>query len=99
MGVQNLTEFKENGIFPIKTDGLYIIDVQISSKTQNGEVGIYINENHMTSIYIGYNKDWETGSGSIAVQLKVGDQVSIKTIQNNLMIYNLQRSCLTIVKV
>lgn len=98
-GVNNLSKFISDGKFIAEMEGLYIVSAWIMSATSGAEFGIYHNTKLITRTYINDSiNNWISASGIATIELQTNDTVWIGTL-SSMIIYNVGRSCFTIVKV
>ena len=97
-GLQNLTQFKQTGIFTCEQKGLYMFFSNIVSKTKDGYFRWYLNNStSLSAIYIGYQAQYQSGSGMVTVELAIGDTVSLKSMRNKLILD--PATCYTLIKI
>jgi hypothetical protein len=98
-GLQNMTLFKQTGIFTCEQKGLYMFFSSITSTSKiRGYFRWCLNSSkYVSSIYVGNQNDFETGSGMVTLELAVGDTVSLKSFINNYLVYTF--SCYTLIKI
>jgi hypothetical protein len=98
-GVQNLTLFKQTGIFTCEQKGLYMFFSNIVSSSEYAYFSWYINNsNYLSTIYTS-NRDqlfYQSDSGMVTVELAVGDTVSFKSLYQSTVE---NRSCYTLIKI
>ena len=98
-GVQNLTLFKQTGIFTCERKGLYMFFSNIVSSSEYAYFSWYINNsNYLSTIYTS-NRDqlfYQSDSGMVTVELAVGDTVSFKSLYQSTVE---NRSCYTLIKI
>ena len=97
-GLQNLTLFKQTGIFTCEQNGLYMFFSNMMSHNADGYFRWYLsNSKALSGIYVGNINDFQSGSGMVALELAVGDTVFLKSLRNNKMIHSY--SCYTLIKI
>ena len=97
-GLQNLTLFKQTGIFTCEQTGLYIFFSNILSNTAYGYFRWYLNNSKsLSAIYVSSQNGYQSGSGMVTVELAVGDTVSLKSQNNNIRFDSI--SCYTLIKI
>ena len=97
-GIQNLTLFKQTGIFTCEQKGLYMFFSNILSNTIGAYFGWYINNSKsLSSVYVSNHDVYQSGSGMVTVELVVGDTVSLKAINDKTTVDPL--SCYTLIKI
>ena len=85
--IQNLTLFKQTGIFTCEQKGLYMFFSNIVSRTKDAFFKWYLNNSTFLSvIYVSNHDDFHAGSGMVTVELAVGDTVSLIAIRNEKII-------------
>ena len=98
-GVQNLTLFKQTGIFTCEQKGLYMFFSNIVSSSEYAYFSWYINNsNYLSTIYTS-NRDqlfYQSDSGMVTVELAVGDTVSFKSLYKSTVDH---MSCCTLIKI
>jgi len=97
-GLQNLTLFKQTGIFTCEQKGLYMFFSNILSTS----IGVYFrwylsNSTALSTIYVGDNIHYQSGSGMVTLDLAVGDTVFLKSLSNNKDVHSF--SCYTLIKI
>jgi hypothetical protein len=79
-GLQNLTLFKQTGIFTCEQKGLYMFFSSMMSHTAEGFLRWYLKNPHsLSAIYVGNHDDYQSGSGMVTIELDVGDTVFFKS--------------------
>jgi hypothetical protein len=97
-GMQNLTLFKQTGIFTCEQKGLYMFFSSIMSRTEDGYFTWSVNSKTLSGTYIGGSAThYRSGSGMVTVELDVGDTVSLKSMYSKKSIH--YYSCCTIIKI
>ena len=97
-GMQNLTLFKQTGIFTCEQKGLYMFFSNIVSSTPYGNYKWYLNNsNSLSGVYVGHQNSFQSGSGMVTVELAVGDTVSFISHNNNASFDS--ASCYTLIKI
>ena len=97
-GLQNLTLFKQTGIFTCEQKGIYMFFSNILSTS----IGVYFrwylnNSTALSTIYVGDNNHYQSGSGMVTLELAVGDTVFLKSLNNNKDVHAF--SCYTLIKI
>ena len=93
-GIQNLTQFKQTGIFTCEQKGLYMFFSNMVSNRANAYLIWYLNNSTALS-EISFK--YQSGSGMITVELAVGDTVSLKSETDNISVHSF--SCYTLIKI
>jgi hypothetical protein len=97
-GIQNLTLFKQTGIFTCEQKGLYIFFSNILSNTANAYFRWYLNSSTpLSAIYVSSQNGYQSGSGMVTVELALGDTLSLKSQNNNIRFDS--TSCYTLIKI
>ena len=97
-GIQNLTLFKQTGIFTCEQKGMYMFFSSMVSHSRDGYFQWYLsNSTYLSAVYAGKQNGYHSGSGMVTVELAVGDTVSLKSFSNNYLV--LSFSCYTLIKV
>ena len=97
-GIQNLTLFKQTGIFTCEQKGIYMFFSSMVSHSRDGSFQWYLsNSTYLTTVYVGKQNDYQSGSGMITVELAVGDTVSLISFIDNYVVYSF--SCYTLIKI
>jgi hypothetical protein len=97
-GIQNMTLFKQTGIFTCEQKGLYMFFSSILLNTVNGYFKWLLNNSAPLSIiYVGDDDVYQSGSGMVTVELAVGDTVSLKSENDNISVHSF--SCYTLIKI
>jgi hypothetical protein len=97
-GLQNMTLFKQTGIFSCEQKGLYMFFSSMMSTSEDGYFKWYLNNsNSLSDVYVGYQTQYQSGSGMVALELAVGDTVSLKSLRSNILVD--QFSCYTLIKI
>jgi len=96
-GLQNMTLFKQTGIFTCEQKGLYMFFSSIVSNSDDGYFRWYLNNStYLSDIHIGAQNEHRSGSGMVTLELVVGDTVSLKSaISTNIHAF----SCYTLIKI
>jgi hypothetical protein len=98
-GLQNLTIFKQTGIFTCEQKGLYMFFSNIVSSSSIAYFSWYLNNsNYLSTIYTS-NRDhlfYQSESGMVTVELAVGDTVSFKSLYKSTVDH---MSCYTLIKI
>lgn len=103
-GVLNLSTFKNTGIFTCEQDGFYLLIGSVTAgSTSDAGFSIYKNSKKITGqIYIGQSStsttEYNSGTGSLLLELKFSDTVYIKIVQSGLHIYE-SLSVFTVIKI
>lgn len=103
-GLLNLSTFKNSGIFTCERDGFYLLIGSVTAgSTGDAGFSIYKNSHKRTGdIYIGESStstsEYNSGTGSLLLELKINDTVYIKTTQSALNIYE-SLSSFTVIKI
>jgi hypothetical protein len=88
-GIQNMTLFKQTGIFTCEQKGLY---------TKYAAFRWYLNNlRSLTTIYVSNHSIYQSGSGMVTLEIAVGDTVSLKSVKRNTRID--PYSCYTLIKI
>ncbi|XP_063447000.1 uncharacterized protein LOC134726524 [Mytilus trossulus] len=95
-GISNLASFKSTGYFTCETPGLYLISVVIMTHTDDANVYINKNNNHVIYAYISDSQS-ASSPAVLVTGLEIGDTINI-TPAKYMYVYS-DRSCVTIVKV
>ena len=96
-GLQNLTIFKQTGIFTCEQKGLYMFFSNIVSNMPNGYFRWYLsNSTYLSGVYVSNHDLYQSGSGMVTLDLAVGDTVSLKSSYNK-SVHPL--SCYTLIKI
>jgi hypothetical protein len=97
-GLQNLTLFKQTGIFTCEQKGLYML---FSSMMTSGIAAYFrwnVNSKTLSGTYIGgHPNHYASRSRMITVELDVSDTVSLKSERNKVFIH--PYSCYTLIKI
>jgi len=97
-GLQNMTLFKQTGIFTCEQKGLYMFFSNMMSYSKDGYFRWYLNNStYLSGVYVGYQTQYQSGSGMVTLELAVGDTVSLKSLRSN--IYVNVYSCYTLIKI
>ena len=97
-GIQNLTLFKQTGIFTCEQKGMYMFFSSMVSHSTDGYIIWYLNNStSLSTIYVNANMGYLSGSGMVTVELAVGDTVSLKPY-NKYIRFN-SASCYTLIKI
>jgi len=97
-GLQNLALFKQNGIFTCEQKGLYMFFSNMMSNSKDGYFRWYLNNStYLSGVYVGYQTQYQSGSGMVTVELAVGDTVSLKSLRSNIFVH--EYSCYTLIKI
>ena len=97
-GIQNMTLFKQTGIFTCEQKGLYMFFSNMMSYSKDGYFRWYLNNStYLSGVYVGYQTQYQSGSGMVTLELAVGDTVSLKSLRSN--IYVNVYSCYTLIKI
>ena len=97
-GIQNLTLFKQTGIFTCEQKGMYIFFSSMVSLSTNGYFRWYLNNSSSVStIYVNKHNSYQSGSGMVTVELAVGDTVSLKPYNSYIRFDS--ASCYTLIKI
>ena len=97
-GIQNMTLFKQTGIFTCEQRGLYMFFSHIVSNTPNGYFCWYLNNStYLSDVFVSNHDVYQSGSGMITLDLAVGDTVSLKSYKNNMSVH--PHSCYTLIKI
>jgi hypothetical protein len=97
-GLQNMTLFKQTGIFSCEQKGLYMFFSSMMSTSEDGYFKWYLNNsNSLSDVYVGYQTQYQSGSGMVALELAVGDTVSLKSLRSNILVDKF--SCYTLIKI
>ena len=97
-GLQNMTQFKQTGIFTCEQKGLYMFFSSMMVYASDAYFRWNVNSKTLSGTYVGGNtKDHKSGSGMVTVELAVGDTVSLKSEGGNTLVH--QFSCYTLIKI
>ncbi|VDI72738.1 Hypothetical predicted protein [Mytilus galloprovincialis] len=102
IGINNVTEFHTTGTFTCETSGVYLLAVHIAnSGNSNAVFALYKNSkviSYVMVVYGTHSTDYNSGSGTVVVEMKAGDILLAKAIEN----FNVQGffySCFTVLKI
>ena len=96
-GLQNMTLFKQTGLFTCEQKGLYMFFSNILSNSGDGYFRWYLNNlRYLSDIHIGNKNNYRSGSGMVTLELAVGDTVSVKSATKT---YIHVFSCYTLIKI
>jgi hypothetical protein len=97
-GIQNLTLFKQTGIFTCEQKGMYMFFSSMVSLSTNGYFRWYLNNStSLSTIYVNKHNSYQSGSGMVTVELAVGDTVSLKPYNSYIRFDS--ASCYTLIKI
>ncbi|CAG2233983.1 unnamed protein product [Mytilus edulis] len=97
-GFRNLDAFKQSGTFTCEVEGVYVFFASLISASTNAYFRWYKNSVPQSYVYIsGKSPSYESGSGMLAVQLTVGDTITLKSAGSNAATDG--ASCITIFKI
>ena len=97
-GLQNMTLFKQTGIFTCEQKGLDMFFSNIVSNTKPAYFRWYLNNSKsLSSVYVSYQDVYQSGSGMVTLDLAVGDTVSLKSYHSS--IHFDHSSCYTLIKI
>lgn len=97
-GLQSLESLKQSGIFTCERAGMYVFFASVVTNSVDGNFIWYKNSVTQSGVYISHKPtSYESGSGMFAVELSVGDTVSLKCIRNNIAVDHY--SCFTFFKI
>lgn len=86
------------GKFTCPSEGLYLISVEILSKSDPSNMYVYKNDLEVHYFYFSNDiTHWNTGTAIVALELQVNDTVDARSA-NNVFVDN-EGSCITIIKV
>lgn len=103
-GLLNLSTFKNTGIFTCEREGFYLLIGSVTAgSTSDAGFDFYKNNRQTTGhIYIGESststREYNSGTGSLLLELKIGDKVYIQTIQSDMNVYE-SLSLFTVIKI
>lgn len=101
-GISAIDSFKRTGIFKCEIPGLYLITATIMSTSSYADFLMYKNgvslERVLFQIYSPGSADYQTGTGTLAIELSVGDTLLIKTGTSMKVYGSSNLSCVTILK-
>lgn len=103
-GLANLSTFNNTGIFTCEKVGLYLVIITVmSGSSGDSSFSVYRNGSKISnSYYIGNSAtasiEYNAGTGSILLQMNVNDNVYIKTINSNMLVYDYMSS-FTVIKI
>lgn len=96
-----MTEFHTTGTFTCEKSGVYLLAVHIAnSGNSNAVFALYKNSkviSYVMVVYGTHSTDYNSGSGTVVVQMNAGDILLAKAIEN----FNVQGSysCFTVLKI
>ncbi|CAC5370098.1 unnamed protein product [Mytilus coruscus] len=97
-GVHNLALFKQSGVFTCEVAGTYVFFASLMSNAGDSHFQWYKNSVSQSGVYISSaTSSYDSGSGMLAVELIVGDTVSLKCERSNIFIH--RYSCFTFFKI
>ena len=101
-GISDINGFRTSGKFVCEVPGVYLFSVHIMSESNRAEYQMLKNNMILSYVYVIYTSQTSgshqnTGTGVMAVQLNVGDTLSVKG-GSNIHIYG-SWSCMTIIKI
>ena len=97
-GLQNMKLFKQTGIFTCEQKGLYMFFSNMMSNSKDGYFRWYLNNStYFSGVYVGYQAQFQSGSGMVILELDVGDTVSLKCERSNISVH--LYSCYTLIKI
>ena len=97
-GLQNLTLFKQTGLFTCEQKGLYMFFSNMVSNTVYGYFRWHLNNStSLSAVYVSNRDSYQSGSGMVTVELAVGDTVSLKAMRDTKSVD--QVSCYTLIKI
>lgn len=97
-GLQSLESLKQSGIFTCERGGMYVFFASILTNSADGYFIWYKNSVRQSGVYISHKPpSYESGSGMFAVELSVGDTVSLICQRRNIVVYSY--SCFTFFKI
>ena len=68
------------------------------SASKDGYFEWYLNNsNSLSAVYVGYQTQYQSGSGIVTLELAVGDTLSLKSLRSNIHVHGL--SCYTLIKI
>ena len=97
-GLQNMTQFKQTGIFTCEQKGLYMFFFSMMTSATNAYFRWNVNAKTLSGTYVGGNADqYKSGSGMVTVELDVGDTVSLKSERSSIFVHGY--SCYILIKI
>lgn len=101
-GISAIDSFKKTGIFKCEIPGLYLITATIMSASSFADYFMYKNgvslERVLFQISHPGGSDYQTGTGTLAIELSVGDTLMLKTGRSMQVYGESNLSCITILK-
>lgn len=101
-GISSVDSFKRTGIFKCEISGLYLLTATILSPSSFARFLMVKNgvalERVFFQIYQPGSSDYQTGTGILAINLRVGDTLRIQTGTSMQVNGESDLSCITIVK-
>ncbi|XP_063418141.1 uncharacterized protein LOC134700920 [Mytilus trossulus] len=96
-GFRNLDAFKQSGTFTCEVGGMYVFFASLISSSPDVHFRLYKDSVPQNYVFISSRPpSYESGSGMLAVQLTVGDTITLKSVISNAHING--ASCITIFK-
>lgn len=93
-GISNLSTFTSTGKFTCEKGGLYFFSVTVMSCSKSdSRYSVYKNNVEIAQYYIGRpatstSSDCNSGSGTILIQMDVGDNLYVKTVDSNMDVFD-----------
>lgn len=95
----SLNDFENSGVFHCEKPGLYLVSLDLVSKTYDAIAVIRKNAAIITGAYVSFQHGdiWYSGSTTAAVELNLGDRISVQSDRSGIVVHDY--SCLTVMKV